>query len=154
MNTKLLSAMICIVAICLPMSGCGLGSILGPTPTPTPIPIGVITGRIWLVDRAEPVHTIVILYQVKEGDTGDDEAVEQTETDEDGYYSFFIAEPGTYRIGYSNQTLSDICENLAIGQDWRYEWLYERIVVGENGVLSDILFISTNISIEIGDEII
>jgi hypothetical protein len=91
MNAKNLMVVICLSVLSLLLVSCGLGQILEPTPTPmptatpteTPIPGGIITGRVYLLDRDEPVGTTVTLNRGFAG-----QVVDSTETDENGRYSF------------------------------------------------------------------
>jgi hypothetical protein len=80
-----------------------------PTRTPTPVPGGTITGRVYLMDRDEPVRTTVLLMQ-QEGEQFKDS--DSTTSDEDGYYSFLVEEPGTFRVEISVMDLLDTCDNL------------------------------------------
>lgn len=121
MSTKNLKAVIGLCVMSLLITSCGPGQILGPTPTPTatptptptatptatPIPGGIIAGRVYLMDRDEPVRTIVMLARGLGG-----EEVDSTETDEEGYYSLLVEEPGTYVIEVYVTDLLDLCDNL------------------------------------------
>ena len=80
-----------------------------PTLTPTPIPGGTITGRVYLMDRDEPVRTTVLLTR-REGERFEDS--DSTTTDKDGYYSFLVEEPGTFRVEISVMDLLDTCDEL------------------------------------------
>ena len=79
------------------------------TLTPTPVPGGTILGRAYLVDRDKPVRTTVLLRR-EVGETFKD--IDSTTTDEDGYYSFQVEEPGTYRVEIAVMDLLDTCDNL------------------------------------------
>ena len=61
------------------------------------------------MDREEPVRTTVLL-QRKVGEKYEEDS--STETDKDGYYSFLIEEPGTFRVEISVMHLLDTCDNL------------------------------------------
>ena len=76
-------------------------------PSETSIPGGIITGRVYLMDRDEPVLTTVNLAQ-KEGW----KVVDSTTTDKDGFYTFLVEKPDTYVIQVSIFDLLDICDNL------------------------------------------
>jgi len=155
MNTKKLTAVLCLCTMSLFVASCGPGQILGPTatptptptptatPTPTPVPGGVVAGRVYLMDRDEPVRTAVRLA-LREGF----EEVDHTETDEDGYYSFVVEEPGTYVIQVSVMDLLDTCDNLRTESGgWMATQLFD-----ESGV-ADIRASSPGMDVTIGDEI-
>jgi len=95
------------------------------------------------MDRDEPVRTAVRLA-LREGF----EEVDHTETDEDGYYSFVVEEPGTYVIQVSVMDLLDTCDNLRTESGgWMATQLFD-----ESGV-ADIRASSPGMDVTIGDEI-
>ena len=114
-----------------------------PTPTETPVPGGIVSGRVYLMDRDRPVQTTVLL--VRESPYTE---VDSTATDEGGYYSFFVEEPGTYIIQVSVMDLIGFnCSPRTISG-----WPSQFQQYDTSGV-SDILAGSTPFTIGIGDEI-
>lgn len=115
---------------------------LTPTPTETPIPGGIISGRVYLMDRDEPVHTTVSLMRNLV------EVVDSTSTDEDGRYSFLVEEPDGYAIRVSVMDLLDICDNLRIESGgWMQTLKYDT-----SGV-ADVFANSPPMNVTVGDEI-
>jgi hypothetical protein len=114
-----------------------------PTPTDTPVPGGIVSGRVYLMDRDEPVRTTVNL--VRDEDSSD---IVSTQTDEDGYYSFLVEQPGTYRIQVSVMDLLDICDNLRTESGWPVV-----IRTYDSEGVNDVLAGSELMMIAIGDEI-
>jgi len=111
-------------------------------PTATPIPGGIIKGRVYLMDRDEPVLTTVILERHE-----DYESVASTTTDEDGFYFFLVEEPDTYHIVISVMDLINTCDNLRTESDgWYATQLYD------GAGLADIRATSLPMTITIGDE--
>lgn len=113
------------------------------TPTKTPVPGGVVSGRIYLMDRDRPVQTTILLVR-------DDPylLVDSTESDEGGYYSFTIENPGTYVVQVSVMGLAGFnCDPRT-----RSGWPSIYTQYDTSGV-SDILAGSTPFAIGIGDEI-
>jgi len=82
-----------------------------PTPTQTEIPGGVITGRVYLMDKDEVVRTNVLLIQ-------DKKEIDSTRTDENGNYTFIVEEAGKYSIRVSVMHLIDRCDNLRTLSGW------------------------------------
>jgi hypothetical protein len=131
---------------------CGLGQILEPTftpiptttPTETPIPGGILSGRVYLLDRDEPVRTTVTLTRGFAG-----EVVDSAETDENGHYSFLIDEPGAYSISVSVMDLLEICDNLRTASGgWIQTALYDTEGVADIRATS-MLPISITIGVEV-----
>ena len=143
---------------------CAPGQILGPalTPTPTstlsptptltptvtpsetPIPGAIITGRVYLMDRDEPVRTTIRLARHEDLS----EEVGSTTTDELGYDTFLVEEPDTYVIQVSVMDLLDICDNLRTESGgWFATQLYDT-----SGI-ADVNATSPPMSITIGAEI-
>ena len=114
-----------------------------PTPTETPVPGGIVSGRVYLMDRDEPVRTTIKLVWDE-----DSSEVDSTVTDEDGYYSFLVGEPGTYVIHVSVMDLLDICDNLRTESGW-------PVVVRtyDTSGVNDVLAGSLLMTITSGDEI-
>ena len=79
-----------------------------PTTTTTTVPTAVVSGRVYLADRDEPVLTSVDLMLGDE----DEESVGTIQTDEDGHFAFSITDPGTYSVQVSLGDTVDMCENL------------------------------------------
>lgn len=121
-------------------------------PAETPVPGGNISGRIYLMDRDEPVRTIVELTQDEDpSEKISLVTVDSTETDVDGYYYFLVEEPGTYHITVSILDLYNICDNLkeASGSGWPKE-IY---TTDDAGVIVDDKLVSEPIDITIDDKI-
>ena len=117
-----------------------------PIPTDIPVPQGVITGRVFLMDREEPVDTLVQLVL-----DSDNSIAASTRTDEDGYYSFSIEEPGDYSIQVSVYDLLnrfDRCENLRTLSGWPV-----TVRTYDTAGVTDILASTMPMSIIIGEEI-
>ena len=142
--------LVLMIAIGFTLPACGPGQLFGPTltpiptptPTETPIPGGIISGRVYLMDRDEPVRTTVSLMR------GLVEVVDSTATDEDGRYSFLVEEPGAYAIQVSVMDLLDICDNLRVESGgWMQTAEYDT-----SGV-ADVFANSPPMNITIGDEI-
>jgi hypothetical protein len=95
------------------------------------------------MDRDEPVRTTVKLVWDE-----DSSEVDSTVTDEDGYYSFLVEEPGTYVIHVSVMDLLDICDNLRTESGW-------PVVVRtyDTSGVNDVLAGSLLMTITSGDEI-
>ena len=85
------------------------------TPTETPIPGVIVNGRVYLINQDEPVLTTVYLVR-RENDK--DVSTEEIGTDEDGYYSFLVEEPGTYVIRVSVTNLLNKCNKLWTESGW------------------------------------
>jgi hypothetical protein len=114
-----------------------------PTPTQTPVPGAVVSGRIYLMDRDRSVQTTVLL--VREDPYSE---IARTVSDEGGYYSFFIEEPGTYIVQVSVMDLIGFNCNPRTESGW--PGVYQQY---DTSGVSDILAGSTPFSISIGDEI-
>ncbi len=111
-----------------------------PTPTQTEIPGGVITGRVYLMDKDEVVRTNVLLIQ-------DKKEIDSTRTDENGNYTFIVEEAGKYSIRVSVMHLIDRCDNLRTLSGW-------PIVVRnyDGGGVTDTWASTSPITINIGDK--
>jgi hypothetical protein len=118
------------------------------TPTPTPPPDGILTGRVYLVDRDIAVQTTVTLYRQQ---PEDDEKVDEVRTDAQGIYSFLVTEPGDYYIQVSVNNLVDRCDNLKFAPGTTFLPLVFGLY-GYSG-LDDIAVRSVTISIALGDTI-
>jgi hypothetical protein len=98
-------------------------------PTPTVIPGTLITGRVYMADTNAPVKTHLYL----EMDDEDRTDITSFRTDDDGYYSYVIEEPGTYYINVSVLSLVNSCSNLSIdpadGWSEMFEHYYGDILV-------------------------
>ena len=114
-----------------------------PTPTQTPVPGGVVSGRIYLMDRDRPVQTTVLLVR-EDGYL----LVASTESDEGGYYSFFVEEPDTYVVQVSVMDLVGFNCNPRTESGW--PGVFQHY---DTSGVSDILAGSTPFTISIGDEI-
>ena len=118
-------------------------TVEAPITTPTPNPGGIVSGRVYLMDRDKPVRTTVTLA-LREGF----ESVAVVETDEKGHYSFLVKEPNIYVIQISVMDLLDICDKLRTETG---VWMVVR-TYDESGV-TDIKASSYPIEVAIGDEI-
>ena len=155
----LIMSVVSILFVCI---GCSALLPLEPTPTPiqptetpvpptetpvppteTPVPKGKISGQVYLLDREEPVQTLVRLV-LKEGN----EEVDSMRTDEDGWYSFDVDDPGVYHITVSVKSLLDKCEGL---RSETGGWIASQ-VYGPSG-LTDVQAMSMPILIQIEDEL-
>lgn len=114
-----------------------------PTPTETPVPGGIVSGRVYLMDREQPVRTTVFLVRDE-----DNTEVDRAETDEDGYYSFLVEEPETYLVHVSVMDLLDTCDNLRTESGWPVV-----IRTYDTSGVNDVLAGSAPMTIAIGDEI-
>ncbi|MEA2008407.1 MAG: hypothetical protein U9O54_04750 [Chloroflexota bacterium] len=112
-----------------------------PTPTKTQVPGGIISGRVYLMDKDEAVHTRVLLIQ-------DKKEIDSTRTDKDGNYTFVIEEAGKYSIRVSVMDLLDRCDDLRTLSGW-------PIVVRnyDGGGVTDTWASTSPITINIGDKI-
>ena len=131
-----------------PTSTATLSATLTPTPMPTPteapIPGAIVGGRVYLMDRDQPVRTAVQLFRADYS-----EMVASTETDEGGYYSFLIEEENTFIIFITVGDVADDC-NLRAESGWREARVFDPIL-GVSDELSE--FISNAFTTSLGDEI-
>lgn len=112
-----------------------------PTLTFTPIPGGIISGKVYLMDKEEAVRTEVLLVH-------DKKEIDSTRTDKDGNYRFVVEEPGKYSIRVSVMHLLDRCDDLRTLSGW-------PIVVRnyDKGGVTDTWASTSPLTIEIGDKI-
>jgi hypothetical protein len=115
-----------------------------PTPAKTPFPGAFVGGRVYLMDRDQPVQTTVTLYRAADYSMAD-----STETDEAGYYSFIVEEQDTYIIFVSVGDVADDC-NLRTESGWREARVIDP-TLGVSDELSE--FISNAFTTSLGDEI-
>lgn len=119
------------------------------TTTTTTVPTtGIIIGRVYLMDRDEPIVTTVELLG-----EADKETVDTTRTDGDGHYSFSIADEGTYTVRVSLGSYAEMCDNLRREPGESSELWPIVVRQLDGGGTTDILAGSVAIAVTIGDEI-
>jgi hypothetical protein len=115
--------------------------------TTTTIPSGTVAGRVFLLDREEPVETTVDLVREEE-----DEPTATTRTDADGYYSFAVEEAGSYQVEVSVLDLLDVCDALRTEGEMSARWpIVVRTYTGSG--VSDVRAASVAESVTIGGEV-
>jgi hypothetical protein len=119
------------------------------TTTTTTVPTtGIITGRVYLMDRDEPIETTVELLREE-----DKETIDTTQTDGDGRYSFSIADEGTYTVRVSLGSYAEMCDNLRREPGDGPELWPVVVRQLDGGGTTDILAGSVPTAVTIGDEI-
>lgn len=118
-----------------------------PIPTDIPLPQGVITGRVFLMDREEPVVDTLVQLVLD----GDNSIAASTRTDEEGYYFLSVEDSGEYSVQVSVYDLLnrfDSCENLRTLSGWPV-----TVRTYDTAGVTDILASTMPMTIIVGEEI-